>query len=175
LVEVPEDRLVWHLTSAVGALAVAFIAIAIPELWLQRLITFGCVAAAAYLILYTLALFIYDNATVELGFLQSRWLSGCGRGRSGDPCRYRPIPMVRAALARLDLGRTSWVNRRFGLLSLPLLQAIRCPLQYSTATTRSSEEGVHEIAGLAQRMERGPHRHVRHIDRGLGGRRRVRG
>jgi hypothetical protein len=64
------------LTSALGALAVAFIAIAIPEPWLQRLITFGCAAAAAYLILYTLALFIYDNATVELGFLQSRWLSG---------------------------------------------------------------------------------------------------
>ena len=40
-----------------------------------RLITFGCAAAAAYLILYTLALVIYDNATVELGFLQSRWLS----------------------------------------------------------------------------------------------------
>jgi hypothetical protein len=65
----------WMLTSALGALAVAFIAIAIPEPWLQRLITFGCAAAAAYLILYTLALFIYDNATVELGFLQSRWLS----------------------------------------------------------------------------------------------------
>jgi hypothetical protein len=66
----------WMLTSALGALAVAFIAIAIPEPWLQRLITFGCAAAAAYLILYTLALFVYDNATVELGFLQSRWLSG---------------------------------------------------------------------------------------------------
>ena len=65
----------WMLTSALGALAVAFIAIAIPEAWLQRLITFGSAAAAAYLILYTLALFIYDNATVELGFLQSRWLS----------------------------------------------------------------------------------------------------
>jgi hypothetical protein len=65
----------WMLTSALGALAVAFIAIAIPEPWLQRLITFGCVAATAYLVLYTLALFIYDNATVELGFLQSRWLS----------------------------------------------------------------------------------------------------
>jgi hypothetical protein len=65
----------WMLTSALGALAVAFIAIAIPEQWLQRLITFGCAAAAAYMILYTLALFIYDNATVELGFLQSRWLS----------------------------------------------------------------------------------------------------
>jgi hypothetical protein len=65
----------WMLTSALGALAVAFIAISIPEAWLQRLITFGCAAAAAYLVLYTLALFIYDNATVELGFLQSRSLS----------------------------------------------------------------------------------------------------
>jgi hypothetical protein len=66
----------WMLTSALGASAVAFIAIAISEAWLQRLITFGCAGAAAYLILYTLALFIYDNATVELGFLRSRWLSG---------------------------------------------------------------------------------------------------
>jgi hypothetical protein len=65
----------WMLTSAFGALAIAFIAIAIPKPWLQRLITFGCAAAAAYLILYTLALFIYDNATVELEFLQSRWVS----------------------------------------------------------------------------------------------------
>jgi hypothetical protein len=65
----------WILTSTLGALAVALIAIATPEPWLQRLITFGCAAAAAYLILYTLALFIYDNASLELGFLQSRWLS----------------------------------------------------------------------------------------------------
>jgi hypothetical protein len=66
----------WMLTSALGALAVACVAVAIPEQWLQRLITFGCAAAAAYLILHTLALFIYDKATVELEFLQSRWLSG---------------------------------------------------------------------------------------------------
>src|SRR5262249_34180619 len=50
----------WMLTSALGALLVAFVAIAIPEPWLQRAIMFGCMAAAAYLIIYTVALFIYD-------------------------------------------------------------------------------------------------------------------
>jgi hypothetical protein len=29
----------------------------------------------AYLILYTIALFIYDKATLELEFLKARWLS----------------------------------------------------------------------------------------------------
>jgi hypothetical protein len=65
----------WMLTSLIGALAFAWIAIAIPEPWLQRVIMFACVAALAYLILYTVALFVYDQATVELEFLKSRWLS----------------------------------------------------------------------------------------------------
>ena len=65
----------WMLTSLVGALALAWIATAIPEPWLQRAIAFGCIAAVAYLILSTAALFIYDKATVELEFLKSRWLS----------------------------------------------------------------------------------------------------
>jgi hypothetical protein len=43
--------------------------------WVQRAIFFGCPAAVRYLIFYTLALFVYDKATVELGFLKSRWLS----------------------------------------------------------------------------------------------------
>ena len=34
----------------------------------------GMTIAVAYLILYTLALFIYDQATIELPVLQSRWL-----------------------------------------------------------------------------------------------------
>jgi uncharacterized membrane protein len=65
----------WMLTSLVGAFVLALIATAIPEPWLQRAIMFGCVAAVAYLILYTVALFIYDKATVELEILKSRWLA----------------------------------------------------------------------------------------------------
>jgi hypothetical protein len=62
-------------TALIGALVLAWIATAIPEQWLQRMLTFACAAAAAYLVLYTAALFIYDKATVELEFLKSRWLS----------------------------------------------------------------------------------------------------
>jgi len=68
----------WMLTSLIGALVVAFVAAAVPEPWLQRAIMFGGVAAVAYLLLYTAALFIYDNATVELEFLKSRSLSVAG-------------------------------------------------------------------------------------------------
>jgi hypothetical protein len=63
----------WMLTSLIGALAVAWLAIIVPEPWVQRVIFFGCVAAVAYLILYTVALFIYDKASVELEFLKPRW------------------------------------------------------------------------------------------------------
>jgi hypothetical protein len=63
----------WMLTSLIGALAVAWLAIIVPEPWVQRVIFFGCVAAVAYLILYTVALFIYDTAAVELEFLKFRW------------------------------------------------------------------------------------------------------
>jgi hypothetical protein len=65
----------WMLTSMLGALALAWIASAVPEPWVQRVILFGCLAAVAYLMLHTLALFIYDKATVELEFLKSRSLS----------------------------------------------------------------------------------------------------
>jgi hypothetical protein len=65
----------WMLTSLVGAVAVAWIATAVPEQWLQRAIAFGSIGAAAYLVLYTLALFVYDQASIELEFLKSRWLS----------------------------------------------------------------------------------------------------
>ena len=65
----------WMLTSLIGALVLAWIAAVISEPWLQRAIMFGCVAAVAYLILYTVALFIYDKATVELEILKSRWLA----------------------------------------------------------------------------------------------------
>jgi hypothetical protein len=65
----------WMLTSLIGALALGAIASAVPESWVQRVILFGGLAAVAYLMLYTLALFIYDKATVELEFLKSRSLS----------------------------------------------------------------------------------------------------
>lgn len=65
----------WMLTSLVGALALAGIASVIPQAWLQRAIAFGCLLALAYLVVYTAALFIYDQATVELEFLKWRSLS----------------------------------------------------------------------------------------------------
>jgi len=65
----------WMLTSLIGALALAWLASAVPEQWVQRAIFFGCAAAVGYLIFYTVALFIYDRATVELEFLKSRPLA----------------------------------------------------------------------------------------------------
>ena len=65
----------WMLTSLIGAVVLAWIASAVSEAWVQRVILFGCLAAVAYLVLYALALFIYDKATVELEFLKSRSLS----------------------------------------------------------------------------------------------------
>jgi hypothetical protein len=62
----------WMLSSLIGALALAWLASVVPEQWVQRAIFFGCVAAVGYLIFYTVALFIYDKATVELEFLKSR-------------------------------------------------------------------------------------------------------
>ena len=65
----------WMLTSVIGAVLLAWIGTIIPEQWLQRAILFGCLAVVAYLVFYTVALFTYDKATVELEFLKSRWLS----------------------------------------------------------------------------------------------------
>jgi hypothetical protein len=65
----------WMLTSLLGASVLALIATAIPERWLQHTILFGCLATVGYLIVFTIALFIYDQASVELPWLQSRWLS----------------------------------------------------------------------------------------------------
>src|ERR1700745_3045181 len=62
----------WILTSLIGALPLAWLAIIVPEQWVQRAIFFGCVAAVGYLIFYTVALFIYDKSTVELEFLKFR-------------------------------------------------------------------------------------------------------
>jgi hypothetical protein len=65
----------WMLTSFIAAAAIAAIASITPEAWLQRTITFGALAAIGYLVLYTLALFVYDRATIEIELLKSRWLS----------------------------------------------------------------------------------------------------
>ena len=65
----------WMLTSLVGAAVLASIAVVVPEPWLQRLILAGSAVAPAYLIIYTVALFIYDRASIELPWLQSRLLS----------------------------------------------------------------------------------------------------
>jgi hypothetical protein len=65
----------WMLTAAVAALVPATLATVVPEQWLQRAFAFACLSAAGYLVLYTLALFVYDKATVELEFLKSRALS----------------------------------------------------------------------------------------------------
>jgi hypothetical protein len=62
----------WMLTSLLGAVALASIATFIPESWLQRAIMLGVAFAILYLIVYTIALFIYDKATVELEFLKDR-------------------------------------------------------------------------------------------------------
>jgi len=65
----------WMLTSLIGATIIASMATLIPENWLQRIITFAAAAAVAYLIVYSLALFVYEKATVELEWLKWRWLS----------------------------------------------------------------------------------------------------
>lgn len=65
----------WMLTSFVGAVALAAVASVLPQSWVQRAIAFGCLLAAAYWIFYTISLFVYDRATVELEFLQFRSLS----------------------------------------------------------------------------------------------------
>ncbi len=62
----------WMLTALIGGVTLALIATVIPEPWLQRAITFGVTFAVIYLIAYTLALLIYDKATVELEFLKDR-------------------------------------------------------------------------------------------------------
>jgi len=65
----------WMLTAFIGAAALAFGATLMPEPWLQRTILFGALAALSYLVLYSLALLVYDKASVELEFLTWRWPS----------------------------------------------------------------------------------------------------
>ena len=62
----------WMLSALIGAVVLALIATVTPEQWLQRAITSGVAFAVLYLIVYTLALLVYDKATVELEFLKDR-------------------------------------------------------------------------------------------------------
>ncbi|HEY7661656.1 MAG TPA: hypothetical protein VH934_00890 [Xanthobacteraceae bacterium] len=65
----------WMLTSLIGASALALIATVVPEPWLQRTLIFGAAGAVLYLAVYTLALAVYEHASVELQFLENRWWS----------------------------------------------------------------------------------------------------
>jgi len=65
----------WMLSALIGATALASLATVIPEQWLQRAMIFGALTAIGYLVLYSLALFVYDKAPVELEFLTWRWPS----------------------------------------------------------------------------------------------------
>jgi hypothetical protein len=65
----------WMLSALIGASAVALVATAVPERWLQLAMLLGSVAAVTYLIFFSIALFIYDQASTELPWLQSRWLA----------------------------------------------------------------------------------------------------
>jgi hypothetical protein len=63
----------WIMTTAIGASVAGAIATLVPERcdrWVQRAITFVFVYAVLYVIVHYLALFIYDQATVELEFLK---------------------------------------------------------------------------------------------------------
>jgi len=65
----------WILTAALGAAALAAIATFVPEPWLQRIVMVGVIGAVLYLIIYTVALFTYERASIELEFLTERWWS----------------------------------------------------------------------------------------------------
>jgi hypothetical protein len=65
----------WMLTAGVAAAALAALATLVPERWLQRAILVAALAAVVYSVAYTVALLVYENATVELEFLKWRSLS----------------------------------------------------------------------------------------------------
>jgi hypothetical protein len=62
----------WMLMSLIGASVIAFIAIAVPPPWLQRLLVFAGAGAIGYLIVYTAMLIIYGKASVEMEPLKDR-------------------------------------------------------------------------------------------------------
>ena len=63
----------WIMTTAIGAAVAGAVATFVPDRcdrWLQRAILFAYVYAVLYVIVYYFALFIYDQATIELEFLK---------------------------------------------------------------------------------------------------------
>ena len=65
----------WMLTSLVGALVIAYVATFLPESLLQRIIVCGVIGALAYLVVHTIALYVYAIASTEMELLKSRWAS----------------------------------------------------------------------------------------------------
>jgi hypothetical protein len=71
----------WIMTTAIGAFAAGLVATFIPDRWdrwVQWAITFAFVYAVLYVIVHYVALFIYDQATVELEFLKHPATSATG-------------------------------------------------------------------------------------------------
>jgi hypothetical protein len=87
--------------------------------WVQRAIFFGCPAAVRCLIFYTLALFVYDKATVELGFLKSRWLSvGAALLAAAAISFFAPAAWHQRLWPGWVRGRADWGACRPGVLPL---------------------------------------------------------
>ena len=115
----------WMLTSLVGALLLAWIATLVPEQWLQRAITFGCVGAAAYLILYSLALFVLRSGQRRARVPQVALAGDRSRNRrrgGHQPARARVLEET--VLAGLGMGGAARRAYRVGLLSQPLFRAL---------------------------------------------------
>jgi hypothetical protein len=71
----------WITTAAIGAFVASTMATFVPDRWdrwVQWVITFAFVYAVLYVIVHYLALFIYDQATVELEFLKHPATSAAG-------------------------------------------------------------------------------------------------
>jgi hypothetical protein len=71
----------WIMTTAIGASVAGVVATLVPDRWdrwVQRAITFAFVYAVLYVIVHYVALFIYDQATVELEFLKHPATSATG-------------------------------------------------------------------------------------------------
>ena len=117
----------WLLTALIGATILTLVSTVTPERWMQRGITFGVLAAVGYLIVYSVALFIYDKATIELEFLKSRWLSAITAivVAAAVALFYAQL-LERARLARLGLGRPHWGDGGPGLLSDAVFHAVKC-------------------------------------------------
>jgi hypothetical protein len=71
----------WIMTTAIGAFVAGAVAAFMPDRWdrwVQWAITFVFVYAVLYVVVHYVALFIYDQATVELEFLKHPATSATG-------------------------------------------------------------------------------------------------